>query len=161
MDLKIILFCAAMLALVSCDYREAPINFTGEHIPLCADINKTGSNCVATILHQDDANFIMNTSICKRPIDFATGYDYCFDAVDSIPRACRDLDSLNYITLNISREEFEKFSCSRRLDYLKGWCYPKACKAKNPPVCYMTYMIYCHDEDDPKVQYSKHQWISD
>ena len=71
------------------------------------------------------------------------------------------MDNLNYTTLDISREDFEKLSCSRKVDWIGGWCYPIECKARNPPVCNYIYAVACYNEDNPSVQYAKHIWITD
>lgn len=74
---------------------------------------------------------------------------------DEIPKVCRDLDNINYTTLNISREDFENLSCSRKVGWIRRECYPLECKVRNPPVCNSIYLIACYD---PSVEYNKYIW---
>ena len=152
------LLLVGLILIIGCSLKQEAVKFNGDIIPHCADINKEGSNCLFTISNQADANFMMNNSICKKQMDY--GVVYCLDAENKVPKECISLDNLNYTTLNISRADFEKLSCSRKVDWINGWCDPIQCKSKNPPVCNFIYAIYCYNEDDPSVQYSKHIWIN-
>ena len=81
------------------------------------------------------------------------------DIREDVSADCLDYNNLNYTTLNISREDFEKLECYRQRDWLSGWCFPEECKARNPPVCNFIYATYCYDEDDPSVKYANNIWI--
>ena len=63
---------------------------------------------------------------------------------------CLDYDNLNYTTLKISREDFEKLECYRQRDWLGGWCFPEECNVPNPPICNLVYSVYCPNLEESK-----------
>lgn len=74
---------------------------------------------------------------------------------------CMDYDNLNYTTLRISREEFEKLPCYRQTDWINGWCYPLACHQPNPPVCTAIITVMCFDlNKTPESSYFDHVYIN-
>lgn len=75
---------------------------------------------------------------------------------------CVDYDGLNYTTLGISRENFEKLPCYRQRDWLKGWCYPHECNQPNPPICGAVYAVACYNlnVETPKSKYFKHIYLN-
>lgn len=64
------------------------------------------------------------------------------------PTYCPDLDRLNYTTLQISREVFEKLDCNRQGHIVEGACHPCPPDGLNPPVCASYLMPWCPEFDE-------------
>lgn len=84
-----------------------------------------------------------------------------FFELDNTGGDCLDYNNLNYTTLQISREEFEKLPCYRQIDWINGACYPSACHEPNPPVCTAIIAVMCFElNETPESAYFDHIFIN-
>lgn len=144
------------------------------NIPFCREINETGINCHSPEdwVWGEKIDYKWNESICKGYEFYGTDerLKFCFNTIERYNldyeeqqknyTCIKDYDNLNYTTLNISREDFEKLECYRQIDWLNGWCFPSECKARNPPVCTSTYMVMCYNPDSAKSKYFNNIYIN-